>query len=104
MDFLFIVALMPGPNVGRAQHGGSPEGIGLKIRRVARDVVAVFVIDDTGIVGSVRPVARPVQAASLFHKRSIVEELSAGTKMNFSGRGEGREFWDVVSTAGKPIV
>src|SRR5207237_2076180 len=104
MDFLRIVAAVPSPNVRRFQHGRSPvvasalinrglaillpvrrpKSITLKIGRVARAVVAVFVIDDSGILGSVCPVARPVEAAGSFHKCAIVEELPAGTEMNFA--------------------
>ena len=71
-----IVRLMPRPNVRRAEHRRGPiiaralvnrrlavvltvaraQRIAAKVRRVPGDVVAVFVIEDTAIVGSVCPV------------------------------------------------
>jgi hypothetical protein len=67
---------------------------------MARDVMTVFVIDDSGIVRGVGAVT----AASALHQGAVVEKLPARPKMDFAIRRGRIEFEHVVSTAGQTVM
>ncbi len=120
VDLLVVVAVVPGPDVRRLQHGRRPivaealvelrlrvalpsgraQRIGAEVGRMARQMVPVLVVKGARVVRSDVPVA----TSAHFDQRAVLDELPARAEMDLAILRDGVEFGDSVAPCRQPVV
>ena len=120
MNDPFVMPVVPRPDVRSAEHGCCPviadafihgrlaiilvvgrlQKIRPKIRAVPRDMMTIFVVNNSGIVGRISAIAFP----GSFGERAVLPQLPARPEMNLALRRDRIILRNVILAAGQPVM